>query len=178
MTDENSAMTDENSAEGGVETAEFVLTVQEHLNQYIELADRKASILLSALIAYLGISFGVISSTWIGSGLIYKIASVVTVGTALFAVTFAAGAVYPNTPKTPQGLILWDSIADWTREQYMDEIFSKSEEDLLEELIDENYQLAEVNVKKYSRVKYAILCTGITVFFGLLTISVFIINSN
>lgn len=171
MTDKKS---DGNGTGDGIERSEFAKLVHGHLNKYISLADNKASILLSALVAYLGISLSVIGSSWADLTGEFKILSGLTVITALAAVYFSAKAVYPNTPETPQGLILWDSITAKDREEYQSEIMEKPEKRLLEELIDENYKLAEVSVKKYTRVRRALLFTGATVALAIFTVSVFL----
>lgn len=167
MTDRNQI---DDDGSNGIQDDEFALLVNEHINSYIRLADNKASILLSALVAYLGISLGVLGSLWSGGGTFFQISSSLTVLTALLAVYYSASAVYPKTPETPQGLILWDSIAKRTREEYLGEIKNRSDEQLLEELIDENYMLAKVSVEKYSQVRSALICTGVTVALALATV--------
>lgn len=151
--------------------AEFAKLTHGHLNDYIKLADRKASLLLSAHIAYLGLVTTVISSNFQSSPWIFKVSSSVTVLFAALATVFATKAVYPNTPETPQGLILWESIVQSTSDEFRDNIRGKDDDELLTELIDENYALAEVADGKYDDVRKALWCTGVTVISTIVTIS-------
>jgi len=85
------------------------------------------------------------------------------------AAFFAAKAVYPNTPETDQGLILWTSIVDKGRDKYLKEIQAKSDEELLEEVIDENHKLAEVTDGKYSDVRWTLRLTGVTIILSIIS---------
>lgn len=172
MDDSNSSRDDNDHK---ISRNQFALLVHDHINKYIKLADNKASILLSGLVAYLGISLSVIGSNWFKMGVPFKFWSFFTVSTAMIAVYYAASAVYPNTPETPQGLILWDSIVKRSQERYRDVMMNKPEEKLLEELIDENYKLAQVSVGKYVQVQNALVWTGLTVACALVTLLWFII---
>lgn len=159
---------EDNSVE--LTAAEFSELVRVHQNSYIRVADNKASILLSGLIAYLGLSLSVIASNIESEGTIFIVAAGFSVLSALFSIYYAASAVYPNTPETPQGLIMWESIVEKSEEEYRETIRSKTSEELLEEIIDENYQLARVNDKKYEYVRRALLTAIPTVGFGLLAL--------
>ncbi|GGN17940.1 Pycsar system effector family protein [Halarchaeum nitratireducens] len=149
--------------------AEFSQLVRDHQNTYIRVADQKASILLSGLVAYLGLSLSVIGTNMGQKGILFLIFAGGSVLSALVAIYFAASAVYPNTPSTPQGLVMWESIVEKGEERYRDTIRSKTSEELLDELIDENYQLAAVNNTKYQQVRLALLSTIPTVICGIIT---------
>lgn len=153
---------------------EFALIVRGHLNSYIKLADSKASILLSGLVAYLGLALGVIGANFNGSGLTFKISAVLTVFSGAIAAYYAASAVYPNTPETPQGLVLWESIVNNSIDEYRSKIKDKDSEELLDELIDENYKLAEVSDTKYDTVRKALWAVGATVLTGIATIVILV----
>lgn len=148
--------------------AEFSELVRNHQNSYIRVADNKASILLSGLIAYVGLSLSVMASNLETEGTAFLLVAALSVLSALASIYFAASAVYPSTPETPQGLIMWESILENSEEEYRQIIRSKSSDQLLDELIDENYQLAAVNDEKYRYVRLALLSTIPTVGFGIL----------
>ena len=158
------------SNEADLTTEQFSQLVRDHQNAYIRVADNKASILLSGLIAYLGLSLSVIGRNFASEGLVFLAIASASVVSALVGIYFAASAVYPNTPETPQGLIMWESILKKGESGYRKTIREKSSEELLDELIDENYQLAQVNDTKYKQVRKALLATFPTVAFGILTI--------
>ena len=132
------------------------------------MADRKASLLLTAHVAYLGLMANAKNSNWQGATVDFKLFSSAVVLSAAFAGIFEAKAVYP---KTLQRLILWESIVQRSSEEYRREIRGKSGESLLRELIDKNYKLAEVADGKYDDVRNALWCTGVTVISTLIAIS-------
>lgn len=146
--------------------AQFSQVVRDHQNNYIRVADQKASILLSGLIAYLGLSLSAIGANIGSEGTTFFVIAGISILSALVGIYFAASAVYPNTPPTHQGLIMWESIIEKGEEGYREAIRSKSSDELLNELIDENYQLASVNDMKYEQVRWALWATIPTVGFG------------
>lgn len=149
-------------------SAQFSKLVRDHQNAYIRVADHKASILLSGLVAYLGLSLSAIGASFGSEGTPFLAIAGVSILSALVAIYFAMSAVYPNTPPTPQGLIMWESIVEKGEQGYRETIQAKSSEELVNELIDENYQLATVNKTKYQQVRLALLATIPTVGFGVL----------
>lgn len=146
----------------------FSKLVRNHQNAYIRVADNKASILLSGLVAYLGLSSSVIGANFRSEGWVFLIVGGISVLSAVVGIYYAAKAVYPNTPPTPQGLIMWESIVEKGEKGYREEIRSKSSDELLNELIDENYQLAKVNNSKYKLVRRALQATIPTVACGVI----------
>lgn len=162
-------MTKDRNEEDGIESAEFAQLVYNHQNKYIDLADRKASLLLSAHIAYLGLFANMMSRVWETTTVIVKVSSVVTSVSIILVIVCATKAVYPNTPETPQGLILWESITDNSIEEYREKVMDRSNEELEEELVDESYKLAEVASSKYPSVRNAMRFTGIVFFLSIAT---------
>ncbi|WP_435159840.1 Pycsar system effector family protein [Haladaptatus sp. DFWS20] len=153
----------------GISRSEFSLMVHDHLNEYIKVADRKASLLLSAQIAFLGLFANLVNSSWNTAPDSFKLFSALTVVALVAAGVFAAKAVYPNTPETSQGLILWTSIVDGSANDYQNSIAEKSEIELRDELVDENYQLARVTKGKYKDIRYTIGATAVAIFFALIS---------
>lgn len=171
MTDEDTKgakeeTTDQHKTE--LTAVQFSQLVRDHQNEYIRVADNKASILLSGLVAYLGLSLNAIGSNLGEEGAFFLWIAGGSVLSALVAIYFAASAVYPNTPQTPQGLVMWESIVEKSEQGYRETIHTKDPDQLLDELIDENYQLATVNDTKYKQVRRALQATIPTVGFGIL----------
>jgi len=154
---------------------EFSKLVRDHQNAYIRVADSKSSILLSGLVAYFGLSLSVIGTNLGNGGVPFLIAVGISVFSALVGIYFAARAVYPSTPATTQGLVMWESIVEQSKDDYRKKMESKTSDELLEELIDENYQLAKVNDKKYRQVRLALLAAVPTVLFGIFAMLVLIV---
>jgi len=48
----------------GISKEDFSLLIHRHLNKYITLADNKASILLSAQLAFIGLSANFLNNVW------------------------------------------------------------------------------------------------------------------
>lgn len=152
-----------NENKDGISHTEFAKITRQHLNEYIKLADQKSSILLSAQIAYIGLTGNFIQSSWRTSPDIHHVLSIVTLLSAIGAGLFAGRVVYPKTPKTKQGLILWESIAERTGPEFRSEILAKSQGELRNELIDENHKLAKVSTEKYDNLRWSLRMTAITV---------------
>jgi len=148
---------------------EFAKIVREHHNEYIKLADRKASVLLSAQLTYLALFGNLVGNSWSSGSLIFKTMSVLTIGLVIVAIVFATRAVYPNEPETDQGLILWKSIISRSPTEYQEAVRNKTQEELFNELVDENYQLAVVTDEKYSNIRKTMWATGLVVVSTLIT---------
>lgn len=156
-----------NAAEAFTATT-FSQLVRDHQNAYIRVADNKASILLSGLIAYLGLSLSVIGANIGTEGAFFPVFASISVFSSIIGIYYAASAVYPDTPSTQQGLIMWESIIEKSEEEYRRAIRSQNSGELLDELIDENYQLAKVNDIKYQQVRRTLQATVPTIVFGIL----------
>jgi hypothetical protein len=157
-------MTEEHT---GISTKEFSRLTYEHLNSYIKLANQKASILLTAQLAYLAISANALNKGLIMENKQIQIISVVTALTSAGAAYFAARTVYPDTPDTTQGLLLWESILENRAEEYQQIILENDPDDFLIELLDENYQLARVADTKYNHLRNSLRLTGVMVLLSL-----------
>lgn len=153
---------------------DFVELIQSHLNEYIHAADRKSSILLTAHIAFLGL-FGKAlinesSSIALASdGILSAVMAGATVLSGLIAGLFAGLVVYPRTPETDSGYMLWSSIINKQKAEYHDEIQSLGEDKIAEEMIDENYQLANVADDKYKYLRYSLISTAAMVIFAVIS---------
>lgn len=174
-TDERESTDKSDSKKIELTSTQFSQLVRDHQNGYIRVADNKASILLSGLVAYLGLTLSAIGANFGSEGIIFLVIAGGSILSALVAIYFAASAVYPNTPTTTQGLMMWESILEKSEEGYREAIQEKSSEELLDELIDENYQLASVNDTKYEQVRCALLATFPTVSLGILAMIILVI---
>jgi hypothetical protein len=138
---------------------EFASRIQDHLNHYIKAADRKASILLTGHLAFLGLYANLVKPvlsepTWLELVLIAATAVL-----TIIAGGFSLSVVYPRTPETPQGYMLWTSILDRDEEEYREELKDLEPDSILTEMVDENYALAEVADQKYRHFRWSVHIT-------------------
>lgn len=154
---------------------EFAERTHDHLNRYISLADRKASLLLSAQLAFLGLFANVVRTGWQGSAFCFKLITFLVVAFGLAAAIFAGLVVYPRTPDTDDGLMFWSSILSQPIDEYVDEVSSLDDDSALEALLRENYMLASVANSKYKNLRITLILTAITVVLTVLSIAVLLL---
>ncbi|MEH6934262.1 Pycsar system effector family protein [Bacillus sp. JJ783] len=76
----------------------------------------------------------------------------------LVGIVFAILSIMPRfMEKKENGLIYWGSVADMTREDYIEAIKGAEGDHLLEELLSQNYTLSLIAKKKFAMTKYAFL---------------------
>jgi hypothetical protein len=151
---------------------EFAERTQDHLNEYIILADKKSSILLTAQLAFIGLYINIIRNGWAGANCAFKILSVITVLTGLGAIGLAGWTVYPRTPDTEEGLMLWKTIVNTGEENYIKKIQSINSDSIFNEILEENHKLAVVADKKYKYLRLSLILTGAMVLASLLAVLV------
>lgn len=155
--------------------SQFVERTHDHLNGYIKFADQKASLLLTAHIAFLGLYATVIESNWLAEGVFFKVTTTLMLLFSLASAALAGWTVYPRTPETQQGLMLWNSINEKSIDQYKSEVRKLDDDKIVEELLDENYQLSNVAVAKYKSLRVALIFTAFTAVFAVISTTQIII---
>lgn len=140
--------------------AQLVENVNEHQNRYIELADNKASILLTAQLAFLGLFANALLNLPIESQVVFW-SSVVSAGLNVVAIFLSVWVVYPRTPRPETGVIFWENITEFgSVDAYRNEVEGLDDEDARRLLIEENYNLASVASSKYRFLRYSLIVTG------------------
>lgn len=140
--------------------AQLVENVNEHQNRYIELADNKASILLTAQLAFLGLFANALLNLPIESQVVFW-SSVVSAGLNVVAIFLSVWVVYPRTPRPETGVIFWENITEFgSVDAYRNEVEGLDGEDARRLLIEENYNLASVASSKYRFLRYSLIVTG------------------
>lgn len=157
-------------------TLEFVYDTKDHLNTYIKQADQKASILLTAQLAFLGLFANALKTLSISeSDALLALATLSGVA-GLIGVFLAGWTVYPRTPEQETGFILWDNICEYGSESdFRSAIHELDEDDIVDEVIGENYKLADVAEKKYRYLKWSLCATAGMVVFAVLAGVVFLL---
>lgn len=138
----------------------FIKHHHDYLNDYIKFADAKA--------------LGVITINGLVMKMVYDHLTnnfnetkyfLLLIGFILLAlgIVFSALVVLPRTSnKEKRGLIFWDNVSSFERDDYIKEIKNISDEELFEKVVEQNYFLALTAAKKYSVLRLAFLFS----FFG------------
>ncbi|QRV17443.1 hypothetical protein JMJ58_21035 (plasmid) [Haloterrigena salifodinae] len=142
---------------------ELARTIHEHLNTYISSADQKASILLTAQLAFLGLIANVFLDVWQLEEQILQITLLLTVGVNIVAMVFSGLVVLPRTPSEKDMYLYWGNIIDEEIDEFTDDMKDFSDSSSFEQLVKEDYYLAKVADKKYSNLFYSIVFTAGTV---------------
>lgn len=140
----------------------------DHLNRYIALADNKASILLTAQIAFLGLFANAMRYLSIESPVVWW-SALLSAGFTVAGVFLSGWVVYPRTPKPEEGLIFWENIIAYgSKSEYREAFEALEDGDSQEQLLEENYDLATVAHNKYRYLQWSLRCTAGTVAFAVI----------
>ena len=156
---------------GEIKNTEFVRLTLNHLNHYIAAADKKASILLTGHLAFIGLLGNAIKGSFQSPSIAFLIVTGLAVASSLAAAVLALLVVLPRTPETPTGFILWSSILEMSETEYREEMLDLDSGTALKELAGENYALTKVADKKYNHLRRSLIATFVMVFFALLSYS-------
>lgn len=149
---------------------EFSNQTLSRLNEHIKFADRKASVLLTGHLGFLGLFVNFLNEHWAGSGIWFKSLAAITIGAILLAGVFAGWVIYPQTEPSGEALLFWENINRYSFDSYETQIEELDEDAVLDELIEENHLLAEVASNKYRRLKFSLVATAGAVSFSILSI--------
>lgn len=140
---------------------------QDHLNEYIIAADRKASILITGQFAFLGLAATALSNLNRTPSGWFRWSSIGMAVAGVVATFFAVVVIYPRTPSPEQGFIYWGNINQYkSGEDFHDAVASLDDEEAMKKLNKENYSLAKVAEKKYEYVRWSLRATVVMVLFA------------
>lgn len=143
---------------------DFVLTeTTAYLDRQIRLADQKASLLATGILAFVGLVGNVVLSDWSGGTVLFVVTTAATVLAAV-ALGCCGLVVWPRAQTTNAGggPFFPRRIADYKGHiKYRDEIM-KSDTDHEEELALTNYNLSKIVKKKYFYLRISIFTTALT----------------
>lgn len=133
---------------------------QDHLNEYIIAADRKASILITGQFAFLGLAATALSNlTQIPTGW-FRWFVIATSVLGVLAVLLAIVVIYPRTPSPSEGFIYWGNITQYASDDdFHEAVTSLDDDDAIKALNKQNYSLAEVANKKYTYLRWSLRAT-------------------
>lgn len=147
----------------------FVYAVQDHLNTYIRIADQKASILLTAQLAFLGLFSNALRTLFPDTGLLFHGLAILSVIGGLVGIFLAIWVVYPRThpPDADKGFFFWADILDYaTASDYSEALTELENDGIHDELTSENYTLAKIAREKYYYLKWSLRATAAMVMFA------------
>lgn len=159
----------------GGDSRDFATRVQDHLNHYIDVADRKASILLTGHLAFLGLYANLVNPVLSNPTIPEVFMIILTAISSVVAGGFSLSVVYPRTPETSQGLMLWTSITSRSEDEYREDLKELDAGSILDELIDENHALAKVADRKYRHFKISSGATVLMVVVAVISYAVIIV---
>lgn len=134
--------------------------VHTHLNQYIQSADRKASIVLTGQLAFLGLGASATSNLLNGTTQLFTILSTISAAFGVLAVLLSIWVIYPSTPSPSEGFIYWGNILEFRDpEEYREALCGLNSEEAVEEVLKENYELAKVADSKYTQLRWSLRAT-------------------
>jgi len=138
--------------------------IHEHLNTYIKLADQKASILLTAQFAFLGLFANALRTLLPETGTLFHGVAILTALVGLIGIGFAGWVIYPRTDPPAEdgdGFIFWGDILEHgSATSYRDAFTQLDEDGLHAEVVRENYALADIAETKYTYLRWALRCTA------------------
>lgn len=155
---------------------ELAQRTHDHLNTYISSADQKASILLTAQFAFIGLFGNGVGAVWKTAGVGFKAFSGLTAIAGLVSIVFSGLVIYPRSPTGNEGgLIFWESIINRDQDQFVAEMSSLSNQAALDELVQQNYVLAKVADQKYGHTKISLIATAVMVGFASISTIIFFV---
>jgi len=160
------------------EQESFVYAVQNHLNTYIRVADKKASILLTAQLAFLGLSLNALRTLFPNTGTGFRSLAVLGGLSGLAGIFLAGWVVYPRTqpPDTDEGFFFWDDILDHpTAADYGEALSELDDESVQDELTSENYVLAGVAQEKYYYLRWSLRATAAMVILSVVAAGIYLL---
>lgn len=140
---------------------------QDHLNEYIIAADRKASILVTGQFAFLGLAANALPDFSHSPPRLFRWSVIATAFFGILAVLLAVIVIYPRTPSPEEGYIYWGNITKHKScTAFHEAVESLNDSEAFETLNKDNYSLARVAEKKYEYLRWSLRSTVAMVLFA------------
>jgi hypothetical protein len=149
---------------------EFATRTHDHLNHYISAADTKASILLTAQLAFLGLTASAAANLVSKAGAVSYWLGVGAAGAGVLGVGVSISVIYPRTPQEETGFIFWENIVTYDDAgAFVDAFADLPSANTTEHIVIQNHHLASVADRKYRHLRVSLVLTGSMV--GLATLA-------
>jgi hypothetical protein len=144
----------------GFSSEQLAERTQDHLNEYIIAADRKASILITGQFAFLGLAATALSNLdQLPTGY-FRLFVIATAVFGILAILLSIVVIYPRTPSPSEGYIFWGNIRQFESDSgFHEAVAALDDEEAIEALNKENYSLARVAKTKYSYIRWSLRAT-------------------
>lgn len=151
----------------------------EHVNSYIRSADQKASILLTAQIAFLALSVNTVSGSWPYLSHYVQIFGYLFIFFGLISVFFSGWVIFPRLEKpSSKGAIFWEHIDSFeSADEFNKHLSHIEEEAALLEYSTEVYNVSRIAIEKYSWLRRSLITSSIMVFFATAGVLSYILHS-
>lgn len=151
----------EHSTSIAYDNAALLQTSHQFIRNYIQVIDRKASILLTVLLTILGLFANALRTGAIELTLVEAVAASFASFFAALALVLSAWVVYPraNVPEDP-GYIYWEKIVNFgNHETIKADIKTVTETEALEELAGDTFEISRIAKNKYESLRWAMKAT-------------------
>jgi len=146
---------------------ELTKETKNHLNKYIGLADQKASLLLTGQLAFLGLSTTALNEVFSIDGCLFEVLAILTIASGIAGILLSISVIYPRTPKAEKGFIFWGNIVEYdSPEAFREDFHDLEASERLDNLVTQNYYLADVASRKYCWLRWALRATVLMVLCG------------
>lgn len=143
--------------ESDLERSEFAWQIHNHVSEQIRLADSKAEMVIGWTTVVIG---GLIAGNYPSrfAFTLVGFLSILGLGLLVAAVVCALWVIFPRIPaKVPKGDIFWRRILQYSNwEEYAAALRSLGEEERVNRLADDTYQLCRICDKKFASVWYSL----------------------
>ncbi|WP_435078434.1 Pycsar system effector family protein [Halococcus sp. AFM35] len=150
-----------------INTDSLAERTHDHLNLYIRLADRKASILLTGQFAFLGLAATTAANISTPSNPLNSFVTqfgVMTAVAGIVAAVLCIVAIYPRTPSPGDSVIYWGDIRRRDdAETYTDDVTDLDGDKPRETVLEQNYVLAGVAETKYAYLRRSLWATVVMI---------------
>lgn len=133
----------------------------EHVNSYIKVADRKASILLTGQLTFSGLVGNIIRRNWNSMGDWLRFSISISGIIMFLAITFALLVVFPRSQNNDEkGILFWEKVRNHNgRAGYERAIKNLDGDDMIRILSNEVHDVSSIATKKYDWLNRSLKAT-------------------
>lgn len=148
------------------------------MNTYIKSADRKASILLTAQFAFIGLYVNAVSNIWSEVGIFLQAVGAAILLTTVFGILFAGIVIYPRRAGVKErGYIYWEYVLEHSSgNEFANSIDDLEEEDAMNAISMSVYSLSAVADRKYRFLRYSLITLSFLLYLIVLWSAVFFLS--
>jgi len=156
-----------------MDSEELVKIIHSHHDTYITNADRRASILITGQLAFLGLFSNALGAA-LQAGILPTTFLALTVLFGLGAIASAGYIIYPLKSRPAKSYIFWENILNsWVGpKDYSEDVLDLTTDGVRQELAEDIYQLSIVAQSKFRYLRYSLILTGLMLAAAIITVGV------